>query len=144
MKYFVPPYYTVIIDDHEVQITSTSNKKRGAALSQRLDTTGYLIVTLIPEKGSRRKITKRVHILVAELVYGQRPEGYHINHKDGVKTNNHPSNLEYCTPKENAQHAVRTGLTPSQKEEKNGNWKGGLMKDPNYHRDWMRRFRASK
>lgn len=71
MKYFVPPYYTVIIDDHEVQITSTSNKKRGAALSQRLDTTGYLIVTLIPEKGSRRKITKRVHILVAELVYGQ-------------------------------------------------------------------------
>ena len=32
------------------------------------------------------------------------------NHLDGVVNNNNLSNLEWCTQKENAQHAIRTGL----------------------------------
>jgi hypothetical protein len=57
--------------------------------------------------------TLLVHRLVAELFckgHGQ------VNHKDGNKLNNHYSNLEWVTAKENMRHALATGLrqqTPS-------------------------------
>ena len=45
------------------------------------------------------------------------PEARYINHIDANRENNHISNLEWCTPQENTQHAQRLGrlLTPPTK-----------------------------
>ena len=57
-------------------------------------------------------ISKSVHRLIAltfpDLVKG--PKNWPINHKNGRKSENHTDNLERVTPKQNAQHAVETGL----------------------------------
>lgn len=88
-----------------------SNSRRGAgrrAEQPRLlkpkthERTGYLVFT--PRKNGVQK-DYLVHHAVAYAFIGPRPEGMHINHKDGVKTNNNVGNLEYLTPRENMEHA---------------------------------------
>jgi hypothetical protein len=70
-------------------------------------TRGYLSLVTV-WSGRRRSV--RVHVLVAEAFLGPRPPGMDINHKDAVKTNNRPENLEYVTHTENMRHAARMGL----------------------------------
>ena len=51
-----------------------------------------------------------IHRIVAKC-FIPNPNGYNeINHRDGNKTNNEASNLEWCTRSENNRHAFQTGL----------------------------------
>lgn len=43
-----------------------------------------------------------------------------INHKDADKLNNEATNLEWCTPKENSEHASKNGLLKDQTGCSNG------------------------
>lgn len=51
-----------------------------------------------------------VHCLVAIAFVDGYFEGAQINHIDGVKTNNSPVNLEFCTSAHNVNHSIVTGL----------------------------------
>ena len=80
-------------------------KIKGRVMKQGIRS-GYYYVNLCVNN-KRKKRT--VHSLVAEafLCLGG---GGEVNHKDGVKTNNLVTNLEWCTRSENHKHALANGL----------------------------------
>lgn len=65
----------------------------------------YRLTDYATKKSHRLRITKLAHRLVYEAFMGPIPKGMWVNHKDGNKLNNHISNLELTTPKQNHEHA---------------------------------------
>lgn len=78
------------------------NTETGRVLKQQISR-GYLTIQLYDLEGKPKKI--RVHRLVAQIFKPNPLKLSEVNHKDGVKTNNHVDNLEWVTPKENDKHA---------------------------------------
>ncbi len=77
--------------------------KMDVVLSPRTNPNGYSVVTLDGKQVA-------VHRLVAMHFLPNPYQHPQVNHKDGDKTNNHVSNLEWCSAEHNAQHALATGL----------------------------------
>lgn len=73
----------------------------------RLNVYGYCVVTVY-SKGEMK--SKRSNRLVA-LTFIPNPENKpYVNHINGIKTDDRPVNLEWCTAQENSIHAVKMGL----------------------------------
>jgi hypothetical protein len=88
------------------------NVKTGRVLKLCLNPRGYYSYTFY-KKGIRK--TFRIHRLVA-LYFIDNPNNLpYVNHIDGNKTNNRVENLEWCTAKQNDEHARRTGLKVQEK-----------------------------
>jgi len=66
---------------------------------------GYLVVNI---KVNGKFKLLRVHRLVAKCFIENPEEKDIVNHKDGDRHNNNSDNLEWCSLKENSQHAVRS------------------------------------
>ena len=88
----------------------TRNRK---VLKPILGSNGYFHVALLKE-GVINQIS--VHRVIAITFIDNPLSKAQVNHKDGVKTNNDLSNLEWVTPSENGLHAYRElGIRPSAK-----------------------------
>lgn len=89
------------------RLTGGKGVRAGRVLSPCVQNRGYLTVQVYRAGTPTRRT---VHSLVAEAFIGPRAPGAEVNHKDGVKTHNALSNLEYVTASGNKRHAVNTGI----------------------------------
>jgi hypothetical protein len=132
-----PKYYRIQIneDTGEVKVFSNSKHAKGRELSQFLNPSGYLRVKM-------NNKSYEIHRIVAKFFIGERPEGLCVNHIDGNKLNNKPSNLEYITISENVKHAISSGLHVCCTPEKIGTYKDGRTRDKvKYKHDWYMKNR---
>ena len=81
--------------------------RRNKCLSQKSDKDGYKEVCLCVDEVRKYR---RVHRLVAEAFIPNEESLPIINHKDGDKTNNHVSNLEWTTNYGNVIHGFNTNI----------------------------------
>jgi len=81
--------------------------RTGYILKGFINWLGYHFVTL--HNDHRKKNHFSVHSLVAAAFIGPRPPGKEINHINNNRSDNHASNLEYVTHKENIRHAMEFG-----------------------------------
>lgn len=111
----------------DVKTTGRYRIKRGYShfyaekiLKKDLDNrSGYFMVTLYMEGVSRHV---SIHRLVCSAFHENVENKPCVNHIDGIKTNNYPENLEWCTYSENLIHSFKTGL-------KSPTWLGKFGKD---------------
>lgn len=86
------------------RVTGGRGATPGRILRAGIDGRGYFTVRLYAR-------SETVHRLVAFAFLGRPPARHEVNHKDGNKLNNLPSNLEWCSRAENIRHAFATGLS---------------------------------
>ena len=103
---------TVPGTDGYLQISTEGRAKsllrgEGYILKPVPDQKGYLRLSIVI---SRKRHTYKIHRLVAQAFIDNPENLPQVNHKDGDKKNNHVSNLEWVTNKENAMHAIKSGL----------------------------------
>lgn len=67
---------------------------------------GYMKTMILSDEGNYRSRT--IHSFVCATFIGPRQEGMQINHINSIKHDNRLTNLEYCTPSENALHSYKT------------------------------------
>lgn len=85
-------------------------KKTGAIIKNSITDTGYYLNWLYVNNGEYIRV--RNHRLVCLAFHGPHPiDKPYVNHKDGIRNNNYYTNLEWCSHKENMQHAYDTGLS---------------------------------
>lgn len=91
-------------------------------ISEYTDKDGYKKVRLSNGDGTRKVFS--VHRLVLETFEpNEHSSELQVNHKDGDKTNNRLSNLEWVTCKQNINHAYNLGLYSNIGDNNNGDHK---------------------
>lgn len=83
------------------------NIKRGNVLKPRPNPSGRMQIQLYRDGAGKNY---SLHRVVAKSFISNPENKPQVNHKDGDPSNNHASNLEWCTQSENMIHAYKNGL----------------------------------
>ncbi len=86
------------------------NSVTGKLIKPHKDSYGYYRVSTTCRG---KKVNGSVHRLLATAFIPNPDKLPQVNHKDGVKTNNNLSNLEWCSNQQNSDHANGSGLRDS-------------------------------
>lgn len=101
----IPGFNRYLISNHGHVYTI---KKNGLRLMRpHLDKRGYWRLSLTKDKIEKNYF---VHRLVLSAFERPPRDLEQCNHKDGIKTNNHISNLEWVSGEENIRHSFAMGL----------------------------------
>lgn len=95
------------MDRKIITVTGKIKNLKGKIIKPHFDKDGYLQISV--HKNNKQKHGK-VHRLVAEAFIKNPYKKEQVNHIDGNKQNNNVMNLEWCTDKENKEHAKLKGL----------------------------------
>lgn len=117
----------VVVDKKGVR-----RKVKGRVLMPTWTVWGYAQAEL--SKGNKR-FKRYVHHLVYVAFIGPRPDGKEMNHIDGMKTNNVPSNLEFVTRAEHVKKSAALGQVPK------GDTHFAKTAKPAKRREWVRKIK---
>lgn len=100
-----PGYY--VSDTGNVYSRKTYNNPTGRIkkLKPTKMNKGYFYVNL---RKNNTTYHKTIHRLVANAFLANKKNAPQVNHKNGIKTDNNVTNLEWCTASENQLHRRRT------------------------------------
>lgn len=108
--YYKVNYYGVIISKERM-----SKQKNGKnyfvkqkTMKPQIDNTGYIVFSLRTKEKTTKKIY--LHRVLSEIFIPNIENKPCVNHIDGDKKNNSIENLEWCTYKENNNHAFKNKL----------------------------------
>lgn len=93
----------------EVSNTGKIRRLTGKELSIGLQNSGYQKVTIGYQGKSHNRLVHRLVLLSFTCLLPNYLR-LQVNHKDGIKTNNNLSNLEWVTQEENMAHAIANNL----------------------------------
>lgn len=102
---------TIYVDGEATKYSVSSHGRLSNGIkmmSVRAKGNNYVSITL---RVNKKSIATRLHRLVAQCFIDNPDNLPQVNHKDGKKSNNVASNLEWCTCQRNIIHSFELGLT---------------------------------
>lgn len=102
------------------RVCSLLRGKEPYILKCQKDKKGYLRLRVTI---NRKKVSFKLHRLVANAFIDNPDNLPQVNHIDGHKDNNCVTNLEWCTNRDNVLHAIRTGLIKTYQSNTKGSTK---------------------
>lgn len=119
----IPSYTNYMISESGRVFSRMTSKELGVFSNGD----GYLQIRLVNDGGVKHTIA--IHRLVAGAFLGPCPVGLQVAHLDGLKTNNHYSNLKYVTARENTLHKIDHGTMPLGEKHHGAKFRSAQIKD---------------